>query len=134
MQGKVTRMKRILVIDDDDMYRTMLVKFFRHAGYDAHAASNGKEGLRIQSETPADLVLTDLIMPEMEGIQTIIELTRQYPGIKIIAISGGGRIGSEQYLQMATRLGAQKGFGKPFKTSELLAAVQELLHEETGAA
>jgi len=120
-------MKRILVIDDDEMYRAMLVKFFSHAGYDVSSAENGKEGLKIQQENPADLILTDIVMPEMEGIQTIIELGKYQPRPKIIAISGGGRIGPDQYLQMATRLGAQKGFSKPFKTAELLAAVEELL-------
>lgn len=119
--------KRILVVDDDDMYRAMLKKFFTQAGYDVAVAENGKEALKQQAESPAQMILTDIVMPEMEGIQTIIELRKLYPKIKIIAISGGGRISPDQYLLMATRLGADKAFAKPFKTSELLAAVEDLL-------
>ena len=122
-------MKRILVIDDDEMYRAMLLKFFSHAGYDVLSAPNGKEGLKIQREASVDLILTDIVMPEMEGLQTIIELGKFFPQPKIIAVSGGGKIGPDQYLQMATRLGAHKCFSKPFKTAELLAAVKELLDE-----
>ncbi len=120
--------KRILVVDDDDLYQAMLKKFFTQAGYDVATAENGKEALKLQAQNPAQLLLTDIIMPEMEGIQTVIEFRKLYPDIKIISMSGGGRISPEQYLLMSTRLGAQKAFAKPFKTSELLAAVEELLN------
>jgi YesN/AraC family two-component response regulator len=80
-------------------------------------------------ENPSPIILTDIVMPEMEGIQTIVEFRRTYPGVKIIAVSGGGRISPDQYLLMATKLGAHRVFSKPFKTSELLAAVEELLAE-----
>jgi DNA-binding response OmpR family regulator len=120
---------RILVVDDDDMYRAMLKKFFTQTGYDVTVAENGKEALKRQMENPSPIILTDIVMPEMEGIQTIVEFRRTYPGVKIIAVSGGGRISPDQYLLMATKLGAHRVFSKPFKTSELLAAVEELLAE-----
>ena len=80
-----------------------------------------------QSEKPADLVITDLIMPEQEGLETISRLKKEYTGIKIIAISGGGRIGPEAYLPAALELGADKVFSKPFDVQEVVASVHELL-------
>jgi DNA-binding response OmpR family regulator len=122
-------MKRILVIDDDDMLKAMLRKLLSKAGYEVAVAENGIDALRLQQEKPADLILTDIIMPEMEGIETIREFCKKYPATKIIAMSGGGRIDPDQYLTIARRLGAQRTFVKPFKSAEILAAVSELLQE-----
>ncbi|MBP7232734.1 MAG: response regulator [Syntrophaceae bacterium] len=122
-------MKRILVIDDDDALRNMLKKLFTSGGFDVLTAQNGEEALLLQAQRPADLVVTDLIMPNKEGIETIIEFRKQYPFAIIIAMSGGGRIPAAQYLELAQNLGARKTFEKPFKTGEILAAVKELLEE-----
>lgn len=118
---------RILVIDDDEQMRTLLRQVMEWAGYQVVEASNGREGMRLQKQVMADLVITDLIMPEQEGLETITELKNRYAKTKIIAISGGGRIGPEAYLPAAKELGADKVFSKPFDVKELAEAVKELL-------
>ena len=117
----------ILVIDDDDQFRGMLRETLEHAGYKVADAANGKEGIRLYREKPADLVITDPIMPEKEGIETIKELKRDFPEVKIIAISGGGRGAPEDYLHMAKKLGAQYAFAKPVEREDLLEAVKEII-------
>jgi DNA-binding response OmpR family regulator len=122
-------MKRILVIDDDNMIRTMLGEVLSDAGYGVAIAENGVEALMLHEQNPADLIITDIIMPAMDGIEVVREFRRKYPATKIIAISGGGRINSDQYLVIVRRLGVQNTFAKPFKPSEILAAVRELFKE-----
>ena len=120
-------MAHILVIDDDDQIRAMLRQMLDQAGYEVADAPDGKVAMRLHREVPAGLVITDLIMPEKEGIETIMELRRDFPEVKIIAISGGGRIEPEHYLQMAKGLGAMCSFTKPIERRKLLEAVEELL-------
>nr|WP_320009817.1 response regulator [uncultured Desulfobulbus sp.] len=118
---------RILVIDDDDQMRVLLRQVMEWAGYEVMEAEDGREGMQLQRSDPADLVITDLIMPEQEGLETIGQLRREFPETKVIAISGGGRIGPEAYLPAAQELGADKVFSKPFDVRELAGAVKELL-------
>jgi CheY-like chemotaxis protein len=120
-------MQRILVIDDEPQLRAVLKRFLEIEGYEVEVAADGREALRIYAGKPADLVITDLIMPEKEGIETIRELKDSYPGIKIIAMSGGGRLGPETYLTLARKLGAQRTLSKPFELKALGDAVRELL-------
>jgi len=120
-------MARILIIDDDTQFLLMLCRMLEREGYEVIGASDGKEGIRLFSEKPCDLIITDLIMPEKEGIETIRELRRDFPQVKIIAISGGGRVGPEDYLKIAGRLGAVRTFSKPVPREELLRAVRELV-------
>lgn len=120
-------MKRVLVIDDDWQMREMMHQALARAGYDVAEAPNGKVGMNIHRENPVDLVITDLIMPEKEGIETIRELRRDYPGLKIIAISGGGRAGADGYLSVAKTIGADYTLSKPFDLKKILDAVEELL-------
>ncbi len=120
-------MTRILVIDDDSQIREMLCQMLQNEGYDVIVAANGKEALQCQRETPADLIITDLIMPEKEGIETIRDLKKESPDIRIIAMSGGGVVGPEAYLKIARSLGAQKTFVKPIERKKLLAGIQEVL-------
>ncbi len=122
-------MKRILVVDDDDLFRGMIVKLLTKAGYDVVAAENGRIAEKMQRESPADLIITDIIMPDREGLETIIGFRKSYPATMIIAMSGGGRVGPKPYLETARSLGAQIALSKPFKTSEILEAVRELLKE-----
>ena len=122
-------MARILVIDDDDLVLEMLYESLTREGYDVLQASNGEQGLRLYREEPVDLIITDLIMPEKEGIETIIELRKDFPDMKIIAISGGGYIGTKDYFQMAKILGVQRTFTKPVAIKQLLDAVRELVKE-----
>ncbi len=120
-------MSRILIVDDDPHVRQMLERVLRKAGHDVETAENGQEALQVHRERPADMIVTDIIMPEKEGLETITELRKSFPAVRIIAISGGGRIGPAQYLKMAEILGADRTFSKPFNPSELIAAVEELL-------
>jgi CheY-like chemotaxis protein len=120
-------MKRILVIDDDRRVLALLREILTEAGYDVTEADDGKRGLACFRERPADLVITDIIMPGQEGIETIDELHAEYPRVPILAISGGSPKGVGSYLETAVALGASKALAKPFGFNELLAAVHELL-------
>ena len=118
---------RVLIIDDDEQIRVLLEQMMHWAGFEVMVAENGKVAMQLQRENPADLVITDLIMPEQEGLETISRLKKDYGGIKIIAISGGGRIGPEAYLPAALELGADRVFSKPFDVQEIVDAVREML-------
>jgi CheY-like chemotaxis protein len=120
-------MARILVIDDDDQVRMLLRIMLESAGYQVEEAADGKRALQLYLERPIDLIITDLIMPEKEGLETIRELNRHAPGTKVIAISGGGQIGPRNYLEFASALGAARTFTKPIDREELLNAIRELL-------
>jgi len=121
-------MKRILVIDDDMQMREMLQQMLEREGYDVVDAPDGKEGMRLYRQDPTDLIITDIIMPEKEGVETIIELRRDFPDIKIIAISGGSRgIDAESCLFAVEQFGADCVFSKPFDRKELLEAISGLL-------
>jgi len=120
-------MAHILIIDDDAQLLAMLRQTLKRDGHEVVEASDGKEGLRRYRENPTDLIITDLIMPEKEGIETIIEIRRDFPDVKIIAISGGGRVDPGQYLSIAKSFGVQYTFAKPVERKEFLKAVRELL-------
>ena len=121
-------MARILLIEDDDQMRKMLRQMLERSGYEVDEAADGRVGINLHKESPADLIITDLIMPDKEGIETILELKQGYPELKIIAISGGGQLDPEAYLRMAQRAGALHTLAKPFEREDLLYAVKELLH------
>ncbi len=119
--------KRILVIDDDVQFRTMIVEMLERKNYTVYAAGDGEEGLRIWEELEPDLVITDIIMPNREGIETIMELKRKNKNVKIIAISGGGRIDAKDNLHSAKLLGATITLTKPFESDVLIDSVQQLI-------
>jgi DNA-binding NtrC family response regulator len=119
-------MARILIIDDEVMIRDLLVKILEREGYETITASNGKDGIKTHRENPSDLIITDLLMPEKDGIETM-ELRRDSQDVKIIAMSGGGKIDSETYLEIAKTMGAIETIAKPFDLRTLLKKVQELL-------
>ena len=122
---------RVLVIDDTAEVREMIGKMLSSEGYDVLEATNGEEGMQlIRSEPEIDLVITDLIMPEKEGIETIRELKQDYSHIRILAISGGGKIDAQNYLAIAKGMGADLTLSKPFVKQDLLKAVQELSVEK----
>jgi DNA-binding response OmpR family regulator len=120
-------MARILLIDDDDSVRGMLLQTLTHFGHTVIEARNGKEGLELFRDAKADLVITDIVMPEKEGIEVLMELRKKHPPVKVIAISGGGRQSMANYLHIAKHLGAAKVLGKPFSNGVLMAAVNEVL-------
>jgi len=122
-------MSRILLVDDDEDFRKMLHKILARAGYQVEDAPNGQAALEIYQARPSDLIVTDLVMPEKEGIETIVEFRRQNPAVKIIAISGGSRITPTVNLAMAQKLGARRTLAKPFAPQELLDAIAQVLAE-----
>lgn len=120
-------MAHILIIEDDALLRQTLRYTLERLGYDVTEASDGKEGLAVQKNAVCDLVIVDIIMPGIDGIKTIIELKRQSPSLKIIAMSGGGRGSADDYLSMAAKLGAKRTLAKPFSADDLSALVSEVL-------
>lgn len=120
-------MARILIIDDEPQVRTMLREILEDEGYEVVDAADGNVGLKLYRDEPADLVITDLIMPEKEGLETIRELRRDFKEAKIIAVSGGGRVIPKDYLKVAQKFGALRIFGKPIQFDEFLRAVADLL-------
>lgn len=122
-------MARILVIDDEDLARFTVRKYLASAGHSVLEARDGKEGLTLQEQDPCDLVITDIIMPEKEGLETILELRQADPKLPIIAISGGGRQGYADYLEAAKPFGANFSLAKPFSQEDLLGAVESCLSE-----
>jgi YesN/AraC family two-component response regulator len=106
----------------------MLGQTLKREEHELVKALDGKEGLKLYRENPTDLLITDIIMPEKEAIETIMELQRDFPDVKIISISGGGHDYPDEYLYIARMLGVQKTFAKPISREELLKAVSELLN------
>ncbi len=121
-------MIKLLVIEDDNSFRNVLVQMLEKAGFDVAQAENGNQAIRLCEELKPDLVITDIIMPDKEGLETIQELLGICPDLKIIAMSGGGRFGPNSYLPLAAKLGAKKTLQKPFMREELLAAISEVLN------
>ena len=120
-------MKNVLVIDDNENMLGMMCDLLRRSGYNVISAINGAQGLKAYYANIPDLVITDLIMPDKEGIEIIIELTKQKPRPKIIAISGGGKLGPRTYLPLAEALGADHVLEKPFHPAELIDYVAKSL-------
>lgn len=118
-------MAQILLIDDDDLLRGVLAKALVHAGHVVIQASDGQQGVELARATTVDLVITDLIMPVQEGVETIVTLRRERPALPIIAISGGVTH-SKLYLDIAAKIGARRILAKPFTPQELLAAIDEV--------
>ena len=120
-------MKRVLIIDDEPTILLMMKKMIERAGYEVDLASNGLNGIAMLEKGNFNLVITDIIMPEKEGLEIISELRRDYPDIKIIAISGGGRLSPEGYLVSADLLGADRVLKKPFEKKDLVGAIDNLI-------
>lgn len=124
-------MARILVIDDNEDFRKTIRKILEQEGYEVCEAANGNLGIEQYHRQPADLVITDMIMPEKEGLETMMELRRDFPGVKVFAISGGGFETPENYLDGARLIGgALRTFTKPFPLQDLLLAIKEVLTDQ----
>ncbi len=119
-------MTKILVIDDDDLVRGMVCNALKKAGFDVIEASNGNEGVAKAQSEDSDVVVTDILMPDKEGIETILEIKATKAKIKIVAISGGGSSKNMTFLDMAKKAGAEKVLSKPFTLSVLLEAISSL--------
>jgi DNA-binding response OmpR family regulator len=122
-------MAKILVIDDEPSILLMIKKMLEREGHEVDLALNGRDGMDLFERINPALVITDIIMPEKEGLETILELRKKNPGLKIIAISGGGRISPEGYLPGAKLLGADMVFQKPLVPREFTEAVTKLINE-----
>lgn len=121
-------MTNILLVEDEDQLRSMLRIVLENSGYRVQEAANGKIALDAFTLSPADLVITDLIMPDKEGIELIREVRRSSPAVKIIAMSGGGRINPrDDYLKLAKKFGADYVIAKPFSNREMLDRVKMVL-------
>ena len=120
-------MSTILIIDDEESIRILLRSALEAAGYEVTEAANGRQGLELYRRKPADLVITDILMPELNGLDMLLELTREFLNAKVVAISGAG--GEKNVLDVAKLLGARQTFRKPFSMPQLLSAVRyELDH------
>jgi DNA-binding response OmpR family regulator len=119
-------MGKILVIEDDDIMREMLVEMLSRDGHDTMSAENGDVGLSYINREPFDLVITDIVMPEKEGLEIIITI-RKSRNMPIIAVSGGGKNLPMNYLKAAEKFGADFSFTKPIDRKAFLAAVKDCL-------
>jgi DNA-binding response OmpR family regulator len=120
-------MARILVIDDDPLMRSLIVRTLGEAGHELREAVDGEKGLALALAETFDVVVTDILMPGKEGIETIRELRQARPDIGIVAISGGGSHHLMDFLQFARQFGADQAIAKPFRAADLVAAVDAAL-------
>lgn len=120
-------MPRILIVDDNEIVRDMLAQFFSDAGFDVVTAVDGRKVVHTIQSIPIDCIITDIIMPEKEGIETILEVRKLKSAIPIIAMSGGGMITAQHHLKVAKMIGANFVFEKPVDNSTLLKAVKSCL-------
>lgn len=121
-------MATILIIDDDPQMRRVVLRILATAGHEVIEAKDGKEGLALFQARHPSLVVTDLLMPEKEGIETIRELRNASATLPILAISGGGQLSRmNMFLEAATKLGATARLAKPFRSSDLIETVSRLL-------
>ena len=122
-------MARILIIDDEPQIRSMLKLMLEREDYEVVEAPDGVEGIKVYRQNPADLIITDLIMPNKDGIGMIIDLKKEFPNVNIIAMSGGGLNKPDGYLKGAKKLGAACTLTKPIDREEMLRAVKDILKE-----
>lgn len=120
-------MSRILVIDDNTSMREAVCEMLQQAGYETVPVENGRFAAQIHRSEPVDLIITDLFMPDTDGLEIIYQFRHEFPDVKIIAVSGGGSRGLVELLSVAKKMGAQRAIMKPFAWEDLLGAVQELL-------
>jgi YesN/AraC family two-component response regulator len=120
-------MARILLVEDEFLVSETLSSVMANEGHTVVRAVNGNEGLKKYADGPFDLVITDIIMPEREGIGMILEIRRRTPNAKVVAISGGGRTGPTEFLRMAKELGAMAVMQKPIRLAEFSRVLKECL-------
>jgi YesN/AraC family two-component response regulator len=119
----------VLVIDDQVHIRMIIGELLKQLGHTVYEASNGKEGMRIFCEKHPELVITDILMPEKDGLEVIMEIKNNNYDTKIVAISGGGIVQGFDYLSTAKKLGADKVLKKPFEWDEFINVVNELIEK-----
>lgn len=120
---------KIVVIDDDRLVRDTLLNYLDDGEFDAVGAADGQKGLELVAEHDPEVVVTDILMPNKEGMETISELKKAYPDIRIIAMSGQSWSGFTSYLDMASRLGADAVLAKPFTRKDFIAAIMSVAEQ-----
>jgi CheY-like chemotaxis protein len=123
-------MPGVLIVEDEKELREMLKTTLLRRKMTVFEAVNGKDAIMHFKPTITDLVVTDLIMPEEDGLKVIMKLKEIKPAVKIIAISGGGKAGPGSYLKLAKALGADAVYSKPFSISDLVSKIEELVNNE----
>lgn len=124
----------VLVLEDNEAYRTLITEVFTQAGFEVCSAPDGRRVAALLGERRIDLIITDLSMPERDGLETLTELRYSHPRLPVIAISGDVPLNRELYLTLAEKLGAARVLAKPFKMERLLAAAREALAASNPAA
>ncbi len=119
-------MARILLVDDDENFRTMLRITLQRIGHQITEAGDGSMAITLCAQNAYDAVMMDLIMPDKEGMETIVEMRKNHPSIKIIAMSGGGRMSARDILTMAKAVGADQILAKPFENGELVNTLKSI--------
>lgn len=127
-------MSEILIVDDDSQVLDVLSEMLRLEGHTVSTAENGEVAATCMENQSFDLIITDLIMPEKEGLETIADMRNRGSNVPIIAISGGGRVGPMDYLETARFIGADAALAKPFSRDEFITVVTELLDDRRGDA
>ena len=123
-------MKRILIADDEAPLRMVMRELLEHVDYEVLEAADGNEAIRVVEKDAPDLLITDILMPGKAGIETIKELRRDHPELRIIAMSGGGQIGSKDVLKLADSLDISGTLEKPFRADDLVNLVSQALSSE----
>ena len=123
----MNRVKRILIIDDEQIVLEVLRKILELEGYEVVTAAGGDEGIELFGQKSFDLIITDMVMPGKDGLQTILALRQEDPDLAVIAMSGGGTISKERYLAVAGYLDGIVTITKPFSLESITGAVAELL-------
>ncbi len=120
-------MPYIIIIDDDQNIRAILRAMLEDAGHEVDEAYDGHRGIELCRKRCPDIVITDILMPGMDGIETITHIRKELPDVRVLAISGGGRICADHYLELAGNLGATRELSKPFSRKDLISEVDVLL-------
>lgn len=116
----------VCVIDDNELVRATICNALREAGFETVEAEDGITGLKVIAESKARIAVIDIVMPVREGHDVIVDATRQFPDLKVLAVSGGGVAGPKEYLELALQLGAHDALAKPFRNEELIKKVRAL--------
>ncbi|MDZ4865869.1 MAG: response regulator [Alphaproteobacteria bacterium] len=117
----------VCVIDDNDLVRATICNALRDAGFETVEAEDGITGLKMIADSHAKVAVIDIVMPVREGHDVIVDATRQFPDLKVLAVSGGGVMGPTEYLELALQLGAHDALAKPFRNAELVKKVRALV-------
>jgi DNA-binding response OmpR family regulator len=117
----------VCVIDDNELVRRTICNALKDAGFATVEAEDGVTGLRVIAESEARVAVIDIVMPVREGHDVIVDATRKFPDLKVLAVSGGGVVGPTEYLELALQLGAHDALAKPFRNAELVKKVRQLI-------